>query len=256
MRSMTLGCVCVAAALIVMTPAATAQDVSPAVVAKWHLVITKPGESLQFENSYREHLKVSAANHDPWAWNTWQIVNGENLGQYVILTSNHTWEDLDRHSQASRLRMADLFANVFPHVQSISSTLEAVEPSLSNWNESSARPELVEITVFKLKYDRTLEFFEALSKMHKAVTAKDPTRQYAWFSSVNGSDGPTMKLAIPHRNWAGFYREGPSVWELLEQVYGEQGAAEIRETIGASIRQEQSYVLQHREDLSYSPEEE
>jgi hypothetical protein len=50
----------------------------------------------------------------------------------------------------------DLTAHVLPHVQSISSTLEAVEPSISNWTEEFARPELVEITVFKLKYDRVM----------------------------------------------------------------------------------------------------
>jgi hypothetical protein len=138
-------------------------------------------------------------------------------------------------------------------VQSISSTLEAVEPSISNWTEESARPELVEITVFKLKYDRNREFFEAAGKIHQAVVAGDPTRQYAWFSTVNGSDGPTMMLAIPHENWAGFVREGPSVWQILEKAYGEVKAGEIREMIGTSIRSEQSYVLQHREDLSYAP---
>jgi len=230
-----------------------AQEETPGVVAKWHLVIVKPGEALQFENAYREHLKQHALNNDPWAWNTWQIVNGQHLGQYVILTPNHTWEEFDQHAEASRMDMADLTAHVLPHVQSISSTLEAVESSISNWTEDSSRPNLVEITVFKLKYDRNREFFQAAGKIHQAVVAKDPTRQYAWFSTVNGSDGPTMMLAIPHQNWAGFVREGPSVWELLEKAYGESEAGEIRKMVGTSIRSEHSYVLQHRVDLSYQP---
>ena len=41
-----------------------AQQEAPGVVAKWHLVIVKPGESLQFENTYREHLKLHALNSE------------------------------------------------------------------------------------------------------------------------------------------------------------------------------------------------
>jgi hypothetical protein len=174
----------------------------------------------------------------------------------VILTPNHTWADFDEHDEASRMDMADLTAHVLPHVQSISSTLEAIEPSISNWSEESARPRLVEITVFKIRYDRTLEFFDAVEKVHAAAMANDPSRQYAWFSTINGSEGPTMMLAVPHRNWADFAREGPSVWELLGKAYGADEAQEIRAAIGGSIRSEQSFVLRHRDDLSYQPEAE
>jgi hypothetical protein len=239
--------------LLASAAPAAAQQEAPGVVAKWHLVIAKPGEALQFENSYREHLKLHAANNDPWAWNTWQIVNGQNLGQYVILSPNHTWQEFDRHEQASRMDMADLTANVLPYVQTISSTLEAVEPAISNWTEESAQPKLVEIMVFKLKYDRTRQFYEAAKKLHQAVIDHDPTRQYAWFTTVNGSDGPKMMLAIPHENWAAMKREGPSVWQLLEQAYGTDGAEKVRSAIESSIRSQHSYILEHRADLSYVP---
>jgi hypothetical protein len=224
-------------------------------VAKVYRMKVKPGDALHFETAFREHLKLGAQNGEPWAWFTWQIVNGQEFGQYVVRSHGHRWQDFDVRAQHNRLDAANFMATVAPHVHSLSSTIEVVEPAISNWPADRGRPALVAMTRFDLEYTAVQDFVTAVEKIHEAVVEKDPSRHYVWFSTVNGSDGPTMALAIPHENWADFEPNEKPLWELIAEAYGESEAQTLRETIGGAVRGESTYVLQLREDLSYEPPE-
>lgn len=240
-------------AILASTLPAVAQDEDPGLISKVFRITVDPGDALHFETAFREHLKLGVKNNEPWAWYTWQMVNGPDLGQYVVRSHGHRWRDFDEREQHNRLDRADFMATVAPHITSISSTLETVEPALSNWPADRGRPALVEMTRFKLEFAAVQDFVAAVEKLHEAVIEKDPSRHYVWFSTINGSTGPTMTLAIPHDDWADFEPEEQPLWELVSQVYGEAEAQAIRQAIGRAVRSSISYVLQLREDLSFEP---
>lgn len=241
--------------LIVLSTAALsaiAQEENPGLVSKIHLVIVEPGDALQFENAFREHLKLHSENNDSWSWHTWQIVNGEHFGQYLIRSHGHTWQEFDEHAQTRQLDLADFMANVGPHIERISSALEVFEPTLSNWSAEESSPQLVEMTRFWLHYDGHREFLQVLAKIHRAMLAKDPDTDFAWSTTINGSEGPTMTLAVPHSGWADLASTGNrSVWQIIEEEYGQQEAESLRATVGRTIRTQKSSIIQLRSDLSY-----
>jgi hypothetical protein len=243
-------------ALAVLTGAAlpaAADQPQPGPLAKSILLIVKPDRFPQFEEALRQHLGFHRTNNDPWAWHTWQIVNGENLGQYVLRTHGHQWRDFDANADLRRSDWADFLANVAPHLQSMSSTISTLEPGLSRWPAELARPELVSVTRFELTYQGFREFRAAVEKVHAAVSASDHDRHYAWTRTVNGADGPEMTLLVPLAGWADLEPRQPPLSTVIEQLYGAEAAAALEQTIGSTVRSISSSVVAYREDLSYQP---
>lgn len=230
-----------------------AQEEPAGLISKSYTMDVKPGSFLQFEDAYRQHLQWHEKNSDGWAWNTWQVVNGANLGRYLLLSHGHRWADFDSDPAMRQSEWADLLTHVAPHLEDMSSSLETYEPALSNWPAESTQPELVEITEFELSFDGFRDFRAAIAKIRQAVVSKDATRHYAWFSTLNGSDGPEMTLAVPHSSWSDLEPREPPLWSLVTEVLGEQEAAAMRGVISTTVRQQTSYIVRYREDLSYHP---
>jgi hypothetical protein len=98
--------------LIVMTVFAVAaplmaqdEEMPPPMVAKNHFVTANPGQALEFEAAYKGHLEFHANNNDSWYWHTWQIANGQDFGQYIIRTGNHSWSDFEQHGRRGPIHL-------------------------------------------------------------------------------------------------------------------------------------------------------
>ncbi len=230
-----------------------AQEDHAGLISKSYTVDVKLDSFLQFEDAYRQHLQWHGKNGDGWAWNTWQIVNGPNLGRYLLLSHGHKWADFDTDPDMRRSEWADFLTHIAPHLDNLSSSLQTFEPALSNWPIESPQPQLVEITEFDLAFDGFRDFRAAIAKIRQAVTDKDTDRHYAWFSTLNGSNGPKMTLAVPHSSWADFEPDETPLWSLVSEVYGEEEAEVMRRTISTTVRRQESYIVRYREDLSFRP---
>jgi hypothetical protein len=228
---------------------AAADEPQPGPLAKSILLVVKPDRFPQFEEALRQHLGFHRTNDDPWAWHTWQIVNGDNLGQYYLRTHGHQWLDFDANAELRRTDWADFLANVAPHLQSMSSTITTLEPGLSRWPPDLARPELVSSPLF----DRQGSRFEQPSRRSTPRCRKRPDRHYAWTTTVNGATGPEMTLLVPLAAWAELEARQPPLWSLVEQLYGSDAAAALERTIGSTVRSISNSVVVYREDLSYQP---
>jgi len=242
--------------LAVLTPIAfptAAQDAPAGLLAKSIQLEVRPDRFPQFEEALRQHLSFHRSNQDVWSWHTWQVVNGEGLGHYYLRTNGHRWEDFDAQADMRRSDWADFLTNVAPHLQSMASTIESVEPALSNWPATVSRPTLVSVTRFELTFDGFRGFRGALEKLHQAMSEKAADRHYAWTSTVNGSGGPEMTLLIPLGSWADLEPRQPTLWTVIEDVFGPDQASVLRETIQAGVRSIHSSVVAYREDLSYEP---
>ena len=233
--------------------AAGADEPQPGLLDESILLVIRMDRFPQFEEALRQHLAFHRTNLDPWAWHTWQVVTGDNLGHYYLRTHGHKWQDFDAHAELRRSDWADFLANVAPHLQSMSSTISTLEPSLSSWPPELARAELVSITRFELAYDGFRAFRAAIEKIHSAVSTTERKRHYAWTSAVSGSDGPVMTLLVPLAGWADLEPRQPPLATVIEQVYGADAAASLERTIGSTVRAVSSSVVAYREDLSYQP---
>ena len=245
--------VIITALLAVAVAPVGAQEEPAGLISKSFTVDVKPDSFLQFEDAYRQHLQWHEKNGDGWAWNTWQVVNGANLGRYLLLSHGHRWADFDADAAMRQSEWADLLTHVAPLLEDMSSSLETFEPALSNWPVELAQPQLVEITEFELSFDGFRDFRAAIAKIRQAVVERDAARHYAWFTTLNGSDGPEMTLAVPRSSWSEFEPRETPLWSLVTDVYGEEEAETIRGVIATTVRRQQSYIVRYREDLSFRP---
>jgi hypothetical protein len=252
MRALRRAALTLAVVLAFAVPAA-AQNPPPGLLAKSIRLDVRPDRFPQFEEALRQHLAFHSSNQDSWSWHTWQVVNGEGLGRYYLRSNGLRWEDFDAHPDMRRSDWADFLTNVAPHLQSMASTIDSVDPSLSNWPAPVSRPKLVAVTRFELTFDGFREFRDALEKLHQAMTDKAADRHYAWTSTVNGSTGPEMTLLVPLASWADLEPRQPTLWAVIEEVYGPDRASVIRTAIEAGVRGIHSSVVAYREDLSYEP---
>lgn len=237
---------------LTVAPAA-AQEESPGLISRTFTVEVRLDSILGFEDAYRQHLQWHEKNGDGWAWNTWQVVNGANLGRYLLLSHGHRWADFDSNPDMRQAEWADFLTHVAPHLDGLSSSLQTFEPALSNWPGEMAQPQLVEITEYQLTFEGFRDFRAAIAKIRQAVVDKDPTRHFAWFSTLNGSPGPKMILAVPRGAWADFEPDEVPLWSLVSDAYGEPEAESMRRTIATTVDRQESYVVRYREDLSFRP---
>ena len=250
--------------LIVMTvcaivaPLMAEEEEAPEmVVAKNHFVTVNSGQALAFEAAYKGHLEWHANKNDTWYWHTWQIANGQNLGQYIIRTGNHTWADFDEHAEFSKEDSAHYFENVSRFVKKLSSTLVVVDPDITKWSEDYGIPTMVSVHVYQIKREYSRAAYHTIEKIHDAIVEKELPVTFSWSWVANGDEGPgpTWILVFPHRSWAEYGESWGDLWKLVEEVYGEYEADLIRKLWSKSVAHKETFIAAYRADLSYNPPE-
>ena len=225
----------------------------PGTLARAFFLTIKPGMTQQFEEAYKQHIAWHRQQNDTWEWHTWQYETGAQLGQYVVRTPGHHWEDFDAHAEFSAADTADFFAGAGQYVSSASSTFSRVLPKVSRWPEGDAIPAFVEVLTFRLRYGSAREFNYAIKKINEAINKSDWPIHYGWETTVSGGELGTYILVIPHKNWADFKEPDKSFPAMLEEVYGRVEAGKVLKALTKSVLSESSQILRFRPDLSYIP---
>jgi len=99
---------CANTELLAQAPATSATDVS---IAQIVFAVPKPGAVEKYEQGIKRHIAWRKANHDTWAWQTWEVVTGKDAGSYITGTFGHRWEEFDDREQFNVADRAD-FADV------------------------------------------------------------------------------------------------------------------------------------------------
>lgn len=251
--------------LVMMTVCAIAlplmaeeEEKAPPMVAKNHFVTVNPGQALEFEAAYKGHLEWHADKNDTWYWHTWQVVNGKNLGQYIIRTGHHTWADFDEHAEFSKEDSAHYYENVSKYVKKLSSNMVVASPDISKWPDDYGVPAMVDVNVFQVNNEYSNAFYHTMKKIHKAIVEKEIPFTYAWSFVASGGEGPgpTWVMVFPFKGWTEYGASWePNFWKLVEEVYGDYETDLIRKLMNKAIVHQENYMAAYRADLSYNPPE-
>ena len=238
--------------LLLALPVA-AQD-EPGTLAQEYFMKVKPSKAQAFEEAFTAHTEWHR-NNDPRHWDTWQIINGENLGSYVVRSPGHRWEDFDIDPELGTADDEHFLTHVALHGASISSRIVNVIPEVTNWPYAETEhPALVTVLEFKLRYNKASDFAYAVRKVSKAIRESNyPSRGAAWLTVVNGGEQPTFILVQPRKNWADMKGPDKPLWTMLEEVYGRKGADNLRKLVSKVVVSLTSSIAQYRPDLSSVP---
>lgn len=240
---------CVAAAAVALALAATGTTQAQAQdLARVYTMTPNPGTG--FELALQKHVRDRMEMGDPWNWGIYQVVNGANLGDYLVRSGDHAWADLDAYEEGFAARIGNRFqTEVGPTVMRMSNQITRTDTERSRIPESFDGIQLYELIHFHVKPGKLRQLDEAMSKYHQAIRETDWPGRYAYIHLVNG-DGPQRTIVVFHENWASFEPLEPSLEEIMAQVHGEREAKRIGEQFDEALASVVTSVIRYRPDLS------
>jgi hypothetical protein len=97
------------------------------------------------------------------------------------------------------------------------------------------------------------DFMLAVRKYHDAIGKAQWPVHYAWFSLVNGGDGPQFVLSLPRDKWADFNPPEKPFDKMMEEAVGRAEAESINEMFDHAVSGVSTEIITTRNDLSYVP---
>jgi len=241
-------------ALVAVVLASFPAQAQEATFARSYDVVPKDGMIAQFEAAVKAHMEWRAENGDPWTWGVSMVEVGEDLGAYGFRSSGHSWADFDAYDAGFGPKgEVHWNATVAPLVESLSSTISSVDPSLSVLPaEGSDRGPLafVTVTTFHLRPTRAQDFREAVVEATEILKANDFGGYSVWTTPVvGGGGGPTMSVVSLHTSWADMAEPDPSFASIMIEEMGQEGFEEWFGNVSECYRGVESQVLRLRPDL-------
>ncbi len=238
----------VALLLAVMSQSAWAQASN---LAQLYTFSPKQGMSVGFESALKQHVEWRMQNNDPWSWTTYQVIQGDNLGDFVVRSADHGWADFDAYDAGFGPKGSVQFlATVGPLMESETSSITALDTAHVRLPEDLAAITLIQVITYQVKPDQGQKFNEAIGKIHDAIVKKDYPVHYVFVNQVVGGAGPAVTLVVLFENWAAFEDPDQPMAALLAEVYGQEEAGKIFEEFSGSFTSVESSVLRVRPDLS------
>ena len=247
-----------AAALAAATAilAVPASDASAQELARiYHFTPTDGGP---FQAALEKHVKDRIEHEDPWSWGIYQVVSGEDYGDFYIRSGGHDWADFDAYDQGFGSEAGLHFqVAVGPLVKDVEQWITQEDTAHSRLPAETEWPDinLISVTTYHLQPGMEREFNDLIGTIHGAIEGADWPVRYAWADMVAGTGGPQKVLAIFHENWADFEEPETPFYQMLQDELGEDEAQDVMERFGDTFRYVENSVLRWRKDLSIPPME-
>ena len=213
----------------------------------------KMGQGPAFEEAVRGHMEFRKAQGDPWDWQIYQVVVGENVGDYYAGSWSHTWADFDAYDafEGAAILSAHFQATAGPLLEDMTTHISDGSQGIENRPpDPDYEVNLVFITEFYLMPGRQMAFNDALAKIDEAIKESGAPFYYTSSIPVMGASGPMFTIAGLGTSWADFADPDPNMEQIMMERYGEEEAMEIFTAFGESIHHTESRVVRYRADLS------
>jgi len=200
----------------------------------------KPGQEINFENGYKQHLNWHKVNGDTWAWYGWFIISGARDGQFVDVTFNHAWGDFDRSLKPAE-DGADNQLHTYPFGDFVGRNKMVQVASLSISDSNSLKSKFLRlVTVNVTDVVAGKKVIEKLKNTWQVAGLQS----FMTFKLVDGGDLNQLILLIGLNNFEEYSR----FENLQEELSSIEGAMKIK-----TINSITSETLVYRADMSLFP---
>jgi len=219
-------------------------------LARVVLVKVKTGQGDDFAAALKKHAEWRKQHGDPWTWVVHQVVNGKNLGDFIIRSGGHSWKDFDDYAESFKNGTTEFYKTVGPYIKDVSSIITAGDTVNVDWPENPMDVNLIAITTYHLKPGHEWAFTQAVNKYHKAIQDNKRDVHYAFGWNINGSEGPTVNRALPYKNWSDIEGPDESFSEFMQRVLGKEETMKLYMEFSDTFTSTESMILLVRWDLS------
>ena len=220
------------------------------------VVKTKPSMSAQYEAGVKKLIDWSRQQKRPHTYYCWNIISGPRTGQYVFGTLGHDWKDFDAAEEGSGGALKIIMEDMDPYTESVMISYWVYRKDLSGPppNAGQAPPAFADVITFFLKIGGEPAVTDAIKTVGAAIQKshwKGNGGPSGWYSRVNGGYGSALALSTGHENWADFQPPEPDLFKMINEVYGQEGAAAIWKKFDSGLRNVRTEIWRYRPDLSY-----
>ena len=219
-------------------------------IARIYVVHVKSGQGMAFEAAFRAHMEWRKQQGDPWDWSVYQVVNGENLGDYFIRSGSHSWADLDAYEDFLVKAAPHLWASIGSVIESVDTYITATDQDTIRLPKDFSKVNYIAYSFYHLSMAEMFGFQDSIKKVHEAIGQSNWPAHYAWTETVNGGSGPTMTRVDFHENWASMQEPEKDFFQMLNEALGEEQAREVLAQITSAVRWVETSVGKRRSDLS------
>jgi len=202
------------------------------VVGFRYRVTPKPGNGPAFENAMRAHAAFRSANGDTWQWVVYQVVAGEQLGDYLVISNGHSYADMDAYETEpfQGLLGGHFGSTVTPLIESIGLRFNIQDTLINRPLPDGAQANLLPVTRYYTTPSGGPAFDESLRLIHEAIVANDFPAYYTVNRPSMGGRAGIVNIVGLSENWAGLATPDPNVVQMMISHYGQERATEIFES--------------------------
>jgi hypothetical protein len=224
-------------------------------VSEMWQITPKAGMEAGFQEAFKAHIEFREAQGDPWVWQTWEIVVGEDVGDFLVVSWDHAWADFDAYENSDFVGIAGphFGATVAPLVDDAVNMISQADTTMQKLpTDPDYEVNLVMVMSFDLLPGKFMAFEQGMAQLNEAM--QEMPGYFTSSAPVVGGDGSDFTLAFLGENWADFAEEEPSFMEVMMEMYGEEEAMAIWTSLDECIASVSSRMVRLRPDLSSPPE--
>jgi hypothetical protein len=252
MRQMKIAVSMLASLMLALS--ASGQQSAAGNLVEVHINKPKPGMEKQYEQARKKHMAWHASQKDTWPWETWEILDGENGGSFVVDTVGHSWKDYDVREKFNDADAADANASFVPTLQEDVQSYYMFRPEMSLGSGPATPSKMASVTFFMLTPEGVNTFIDSVKKVGEGAKKTNyPAKPTRWYQLVNGGHGPQFVLVQERDTWADFQGPEKNLDAMMEEAYGKDEGAVIMNNLRKSFRSTYSEIIRRRPDLSYMP---
>jgi hypothetical protein len=247
-------CAVSAIALLAVT-GVHAAEADKANVTRMYRDIVEPSHQQAYEAAVKNYNKCLGQHGVKYSWQAWGHETG-NTYMYSYAAGPYAWSDFDTLRDTAKVCDETWRTEANPHLQGEISVFLIGMPELSRVpTDKNAKPALLNVTLFTVKPSREADdaFIDGMKKITAAAAKSKWSGRYMLYKTKGGDKGVADYIILsPYKNWAEYGAgSDPSVWTMLEGVYGKSDADALRKSINDALEDVSSHVDSYSADLTY-----
>lgn len=233
-----------------------AAEADNASVTRVYNDVVEPAHQQAYEAAVKNYNKCLHQHGFKYTWLAWGHETG-NTYSYSYAGGPYAWADFDTMHESGKACDDTWHKEANPQLKSESSAFLVAMPELSRMpTDKDAKPGLINVTFFTLKTSREADdaFTEGVKKITAAAEKSKWSGHFTFYRTRGGDkDSPDYILVSPYKNWAEYGAgPNPSVWKMVEGVYGKQDTDALRKSINDALQDVSSHVDSFNAELTYT----
>lgn len=214
----------------------------------------KPGMTAKVEQGIKAVDDYAQSHGDRVGSQAFQVVTGPNMGQLIILAA-FNWATADQTPSYEAGLDRVVTQRVAPYLSNLVFGLTDVLPQLGNPPPAGSPPmKYYEVDQLVIEPARMSAFLTAIASVSAAERKENPsTNPVIVYRTRSGGNPNEITFAFGHPSLADFAKPGISVLAALQKARGDDAASVINRSLSEAIASEQTFIVEYRPDLSYTP---